>query len=53
MAAEKKSTKSTSTQEAQRESMTRWLDEREKARQGKPLSPEAIQFAEQAWSGRK
>jgi Arc/MetJ-type ribon-helix-helix transcriptional regulator len=39
--------------ELQRESIARWLDEREAARGGKPLSPDSIEFAEQAWRSRK
>src|SRR5471030_1451246 len=39
--------------ELQRESIARWLDERETARNGKPLSADAIEFAERAWRGRK
>src|ERR1700677_2160037 len=39
--------------ELQRESIARWLDEREAARNGKPPSAEAVQFAEQAWRARK
>jgi Arc/MetJ-type ribon-helix-helix transcriptional regulator len=41
------------THELQRESIARWLDEREAARHGKPLSTEAVQFAERAWRNRK
>jgi Arc/MetJ-type ribon-helix-helix transcriptional regulator len=36
-----------------RESIARWLDERQAARGGKPLSLDAIEFAEQAWRSRK
>ena len=39
--------------ELQRESIARWLEEREAARGGKPLSTEALQFAERAWRERK
>jgi hypothetical protein len=41
------------THELQRESIARWLDEREAARGGKPLSADAVQFAERAWRKRK
>jgi len=41
------------THELQRESIARWLDEREAARNGRPLSPDAVQFAERAWRERK
>ena|SRR5471030_3345509 len=39
--------------ELQRESIAGWLDEREAARGGQPLDPEAVEFAEQAWRNRK
>ena len=39
--------------ELQRESIAQWLDEREAARGGKALEPDAVQFAEQAWRNRK
>jgi len=39
--------------ELQRESIARWLDEREAARGNKPLSEDAVQFAEHAWRDRK
>ena len=39
--------------ELQRESIAQWLDEREAARGGTPLDPEAVEFAEQAWRNRK
>jgi hypothetical protein len=35
--------------ELQRESIAAWLDERERSREGKPLSESAIAFAEDAW----
>jgi Arc/MetJ-type ribon-helix-helix transcriptional regulator len=41
------------THELQRESIARWLDEREAARHGKPLPADAVEFAEQAWRKRK
>jgi Arc/MetJ-type ribon-helix-helix transcriptional regulator len=41
------------THELQRESIARWLDEREAARSGKPLSSDALQFAERTWRERK
>jgi len=41
------------THELQRESIARWLDEREAARRGKPLSSDAVHFAEDAWRNRK
>jgi Arc/MetJ-type ribon-helix-helix transcriptional regulator len=39
--------------ELQRESIARWLGERETARRGKPLPTEAVQFAELAWRNRR
>jgi hypothetical protein len=39
--------------ELQRENIAQWLDEREAARGGRPLPPEAVQFAERAWRSRK
>jgi hypothetical protein len=39
--------------ELQRERIARWLDERSAARDGRPLSPEAIEFAKAAWRGRR
>jgi post-segregation antitoxin (ccd killing protein) len=39
--------------ELQRESIASWLDEREAQRRGKPLDPEAVRFAEDAWRNRK
>lgn len=39
--------------ELQRESIAQWLDEREAARRGQPLDPQAVAFAEQAWRNRK
>jgi post-segregation antitoxin (ccd killing protein) len=39
--------------ELQRESIAQWLEEREAARGGRPLSPEAVEFAEAAWRKRK
>jgi Arc/MetJ-type ribon-helix-helix transcriptional regulator len=39
--------------ELQRESISRWLDERQASRGGKPLSSEAERFAEKAWRNRK
>ena|ERR1700677_221548 len=39
--------------ELQRETIAQWLDEREASRRGRPLSAEALQFAEQAWHKRK
>ena len=39
--------------ELQRESIGRWLDEREASRNGRPLDDEAVQFAERAWRDRK
>ena len=41
------------THELQRESIARWLDEREADRHGKPLPADAIEFADQAWRKRK
>jgi hypothetical protein len=41
------------THELQRESIARWLDEREASRNGAPLSADAIEFAERAWRNRK
>jgi hypothetical protein len=41
------------THELQRESIARWLDDRETARHGKPLSAASIEFAERAWRNRK
>jgi post-segregation antitoxin (ccd killing protein) len=38
--------------ELQRERIARWLDERVAARGGRPLSPEAVAFAEAAWRKR-
>jgi post-segregation antitoxin (ccd killing protein) len=37
----------------QSERIDQWLAEREAAREGKPLSPEAVDFAEKAWRSRK
>jgi len=39
--------------ELQRERIATWLDERQAARGGKPLSSEAVAYAEQTWRGRK
>jgi post-segregation antitoxin (ccd killing protein) len=39
--------------ELQRERVAAWLDERVAARQGRPLSPEALKFAGAAWRSRK
>jgi post-segregation antitoxin (ccd killing protein) len=39
--------------ELQRERIDEWLAEQEAARGGKPLSPEALEFAERAWQRRK
>ena len=39
--------------ELQRERIAVWLDERQAARGGKPLSPKAIAYAEQTWRSRK
>jgi Arc/MetJ-type ribon-helix-helix transcriptional regulator len=39
--------------ELQRESIAQWLDEREAARDGEPLEPDAVKFAEQAWRDRR
>lgn len=39
--------------ELQRERIAQWFDEREKARGGKPLPADAIDFAEQAWRARR
>jgi Arc/MetJ-type ribon-helix-helix transcriptional regulator len=39
--------------ELQRESIAHWLDERQAARSGKPLSTDAVLFAEQAWRNRR
>jgi post-segregation antitoxin (ccd killing protein) len=39
--------------ELQRESIARWLDDREAARRGKALDAEAVEFAERAWRRRK
>jgi hypothetical protein len=37
------------SRELQREGLAQWLDECEAERGGKPLGPEAVEFAEQAW----
>jgi len=39
--------------ELQRETIAQWLDEREASRNGRPLSAEAVDFAERAWRNRK
>ena len=39
--------------ELHRERIAHWLDERDRARGGKPLPPEALEFAERAWRARK
>jgi Arc/MetJ-type ribon-helix-helix transcriptional regulator len=39
--------------ELQRETIAQWLDERDASRNGRPLSAEAVQFAERAWRNRK
>ena len=37
------------THELQRESIARWLDEREATRHGKPLDAASVEFAEHTW----
>ena len=41
------------TEKLQRERIAQWLDQREAARDGKPLSIHATAFAEAAWRKRK
>jgi Arc/MetJ-type ribon-helix-helix transcriptional regulator len=41
------------THELARESIARWLDERQAARSGKSLGEDFVQFAERAWRSRK
>lgn len=36
----------------EREHIVQWLDEREAARGGEALEPDAVQFADQAWRNR-
>jgi hypothetical protein len=48
----KKRTVSRGPAQVQRENIAQWLDEREAARGGEALEPDAVKFAEQAWRNR-
>ena len=48
----KKNTAARGPSPVQRENIAHWLDEREAARGGEALEPDAVQFAEHAWRNR-